>query len=165
MSLQEIYYVAEIAVGLAVILSIVFVAIELKQNTYMLRRSMADQREERINWFFETMCTDNDFRTFQYKMQHQWSEMTVDERYRGLMLGIRTLRSLLNELSAHFDGQISKTEFRNLEWNIRGVKNRQNVVAAYEYLRDGYSEQVQKFYENIEGSDVIQRAEKSVREL
>ena len=34
MSLQEIYYVAEIAVGLAVILSIVFVAIELKQNTY-----------------------------------------------------------------------------------------------------------------------------------
>ena len=48
--------------------------------------------------------------------------MSVDERYRGLMLGIRTLRSLLNELSAHFDGQISQTEFRNLEWNIRGVK-------------------------------------------
>ena len=53
MSLQEIYYVAEIVVGLTVIISIVFVAIELKQHTYMLRRSMADQREERINWFLK----------------------------------------------------------------------------------------------------------------
>ena len=52
MPLQAIYYVAEMVVGVAVIMSIVFVAIELKQNTYMLRRSMADQREERINWFF-----------------------------------------------------------------------------------------------------------------
>ena len=34
MSLQEIYYVAEMIVGIAVIV-IVFVAVELRQNTYM----------------------------------------------------------------------------------------------------------------------------------
>ena len=34
MSLQEFYYVAEMVVGLAVIISIIFVAIELRQNTF-----------------------------------------------------------------------------------------------------------------------------------
>ena len=41
MPLQEIYYIAEMVVGVAVIISIVFVAIELRQNTYMTRMSMA----------------------------------------------------------------------------------------------------------------------------
>ena len=41
MPLQEMYYIAEMVVGLAVIISIVFVAIELRQNTYMLRQSVS----------------------------------------------------------------------------------------------------------------------------
>ena len=46
MSLQEIYYVAEMVVGLAVIISIVFVAIQLRQNTTSLesRWRIKDQR-------------------------------------------------------------------------------------------------------------------------
>ena len=51
MPLQEIYYIAEMVVGVAVIISIVFVAIELTPNTYIVRKSMADQRRSRrVNW-------------------------------------------------------------------------------------------------------------------
>ena len=49
MPLQEIYYIAEMIVGVAVIISIVFVAVELRQNTYVTRKSMADQRKQRLN--------------------------------------------------------------------------------------------------------------------
>ena len=45
MSLQEIYYIAEMVVGVAVIISIVFVAIERRQNTYVNRNSLCDARE------------------------------------------------------------------------------------------------------------------------
>ena len=62
MPLQVGYCVAEIMVGLTVIISIIFVAIELRQNTYMLKKSMADQREERFNWVKETLATNNEFR-------------------------------------------------------------------------------------------------------
>ena len=37
MPLQEMYYIAEMVVGVAVIISIIFVAIELRQNTYMTK--------------------------------------------------------------------------------------------------------------------------------
>ena len=49
MPLQELYYIAEMVVGLAVIISIVFVGIELRQNTYIVRKSMADRREQRVS--------------------------------------------------------------------------------------------------------------------
>ncbi len=45
MPLQEMYYIAEMVVGLAVMISIVFVAIELRQNTDLLRRSIQDERQ------------------------------------------------------------------------------------------------------------------------
>ena len=49
MPLQEIYYIAEMVVGVAVIISIVFVAIELRQNTYMLRKSQSNQQRLHFN--------------------------------------------------------------------------------------------------------------------
>ena len=58
MPLQEIYYIAEMVVSAAVIISIVFVAIELRQNTYLMRATMADQRKQNVNWFFERLVTD-----------------------------------------------------------------------------------------------------------
>ena len=70
MSLQEIYYIAEMIVGLAVIISIVFVAIELRQNTYLTRKSMADQREDRMGWLNQALLLDDEFRTFQQKGYH-----------------------------------------------------------------------------------------------
>ena len=53
MSLQEIYFISEMVVGVAVIISIVFVAVELRQNTYMLRKSQPDQRRLYFNWLYE----------------------------------------------------------------------------------------------------------------
>ena len=49
MPLQEIYYIAEMVVGVAVITSIIFVAIELRQNTYVTRKSMAVERINQLN--------------------------------------------------------------------------------------------------------------------
>ena len=47
MPLQEIYYITEMMLRVAGIISIVFVTIELGQNTYITRKSKGDQREQR----------------------------------------------------------------------------------------------------------------------
>ena len=148
--LQEMYYIAEMVVGLAVIISIVFVAIELRQNTYMLRQSLADQREIRLNWLTETLCTDSDFRQFHRRLGREYDQMNDDDRYRAYWLGVRTLRSLFNELVAYYDGKISNTEFRNLEYDLKLVKRRPQFERAYESMKAGYPKSVQLFWENLD---------------
>ena len=150
MPLQEIYYIAEMVVGVAVIISIIFVAIELRQNTYITRKSMGDQREQRINWFHETMSTDAEFRSFVHKMVTEFEDLNQDERMRATSLGIRQLRSVLNELEAYFDGQISDNEWQNLKWNIEFYKTRPHIAAVWEFIRDGYSERTQKAWDNFD---------------
>ena len=86
MPLQEIYYIAEMVVGVAVIISIGFVAVELRQNTYMLRKSQSDQRRLHFNWVYESNCTDPEFRAWHRRLDEDWDNFNEDERYRGLQL-------------------------------------------------------------------------------
>ena len=65
MTLEQSYYITEIGVGLGFIISIGFLAVQMRQNSYLLRQSMADQRRERVGWLHQTLCTNNEFRAFQ----------------------------------------------------------------------------------------------------
>ena len=130
MNLEEVYFITQIGVGIAIIVSIVFVARELRQNSYLLRKSMADNRVQRINWLFETLVTDNEFRNFHQRIDNDYDNFTDDERYRAMCLGIRSLRSMLDELGAYFEGQISKEEWVSLEWNMKYAARRPNIHKA-----------------------------------
>ena len=152
MTLEQSYYITEIVVGIGFIISIVFLAVQMRQNSYLLRKSMADQRSQRTNWMAETICTDNDFRQFERRIDREYSTFDVDERFRANILGVRVLTSILNELLAYFDGQISEDEWLNLKWNIEHAARRPNVQAAYLWLKDGYSKKVQEYWEAMDKS-------------
>jgi len=152
MTLQEIYYIAEMVVGVAVIISIVLVAIELRQNTRMMRKSTADQRRQHFNWVYETTVTDNDVRAFQLRIDRDWDQLNENERYRAWALGMRTIRSLLDELAAYFDGQLSVDEWNVLSFNLDFLATRPNVQLAYDFVKTSYSERVQKYWEALDNS-------------
>ena len=74
MPLQEMYYIAEMVVGVAVIISIIFVAIELRQNTYMTKKSSADQREARYDWLHRSLILDDEFFEFQQRTNRRMDQ-------------------------------------------------------------------------------------------
>ena len=152
MTLEQAYFITQILVGIGFIVSIVFLAVQMRQNSYLLRKSMAVQRAQRINWFSETGCTDSDFREFNRRIDTEYITFDEDEKYRANLLGVRILRSILDELIAYFDGQISEDEWLNLKWNMEHAARRPNVQAAYLCLKDGYSKKVQEYWEALDTS-------------
>jgi hypothetical protein len=149
MNLEEVYFLTQIGVGIAIIVSIIFVALELKQNSYLLRKSMADNRGQRINWLFETLVTDSEFRNFHQRIDRDYDNFNDDEKYRAMCLGVRSLRSMLDELVAHFEGQISKEEWVSLEWNMKYAARRPNIQKAFHFIKDSYPENVQRFWKSL----------------
>ena len=75
---------------------------------------MGDDRLQRGNWLFETLATDNDFRSFHQRIGTECGNFNDDEKYRAIWLGVRSLRSMLDELVAQFEGHISKEEWMSL---------------------------------------------------
>ncbi len=72
MNLQQAYFITEVLAGIAFIVSIVFVALQLRQNSYLLRKSMAHQRHQRIGLLHETLRSNNDFRAFHRRIDTDW---------------------------------------------------------------------------------------------
>ena len=152
MTLEQSYYIMEIGVGIGFIISIVFLAVQMRQNSYILRKQMADQRTQRTNWMTETMVTDPDFRNFERRINKDYDTFNADEKFRADMLGVRVVQSILNELGAYFDGQISEDEWINLQWNMRHAPKRPHIQAAYLWVKDGYSKKVQEYWEALDSS-------------
>ena len=152
MTLEQTYFITQILVGIGFIVSIVFLAVQMRQNSYLLRQSMADQRRERVGWLHETLCTDNEFRAFATRIGKEYSTFDEDERFRANYLGHLVLRGILNELVSYFDGQITEDEWLNLKWNMEHAARRPNVQAAYLWLKDGYSKKVQDYWEAMDAS-------------
>jgi len=152
MTLEQTYYITEILVGIGFIVSIVFLALQMRQNSYILRKQMADQRLQRTNWMTETMVTDPDFRNFERRINKDYDTFNADEKFRADMLGVRIVQSILNELGAYFDGHISDDEWLNLQWNMRHAPKRPHIQSAYLWVKDGYSKQVQEYWEALDAS-------------
>ena len=148
----QTYYITKINLGIGFILSIVFLAVQMRQNLYLLRQLMADQRRNRVSWLHETIVTDNDFRTFQLRINKEYDTFNADERSRENSLGHLVLRGILNELLAYFDGQISEDEWINLQWNMEHAFRARNVQAAYPWMKDGYSKKAQDYWEALDTS-------------
>ena len=110
---------------------------------------MADNRLQRTNWLFETLCTDNDFRAFHHRINTDYENFNEDEKYRATCLGVRSLGSMLDELVSYFEGQISKEEWISLQWNMKFAAKRPSIHVAYNWIKDSYPEDVQKVWESI----------------
>ena len=48
MTLEQAYFITQIVVGIGFIISIIFLAVQVRQNSFLLRNSMADQRAQKI---------------------------------------------------------------------------------------------------------------------
>ncbi len=162
MPLQEMYYIAEMIVGVAVIISIVFVAIELRQNTYIAKKSSADQREARTDWLQRSLILDDEFREFQQRVVFSWDSLEDDEKVRATMLGVQMITPMLNELVAYFSNQLSEDEFRILNRSIELVAKRPHCRRAFNFLQPGYSDKVRNYWLKAVDSD---RQEFSIREV
>ncbi|MFP6681224.1 MAG: hypothetical protein VCB07_03395 [Gammaproteobacteria bacterium] len=149
MTLQEAYFVSEIVVGVAVIVSIVFVALELRQNSYLLRKSMSADARDKFNWLFELIATDGDFRAFHRRIDTDYENFNEDEKYRADFLAVRTLSTNLNELNAYIDGNILKDDWLSLKAILEICAKRPNHQAAWLFLKDQYPKKVHDYWESL----------------
>ena len=92
------YFTTQIGVGIAVIVSIIFVGLELRQNSFLMRKSMGDTRKERVNWLFEQLTIDEEFRVFFQRVTTDYKNFTDDEKFRATCLAQRSLRPMFDEL-------------------------------------------------------------------
>tara|TARA_B100000686_G_scaffold91674_1_gene98250 strand:- start:765 stop:1253 length:489 start_codon:yes stop_codon:yes gene_type:complete len=149
MPLEKLYHITEICVGIGFMISIVFLALQIRQNSTLLRHSMTLNRRENSAWMMRAICTDSDFRDFHSRIASEYENFNDDEKYRADSLAMHNITSNLDELLAYKRGLISKDEWTSLKYILEFTAARPNIQAVYERVKHQYPKEVQEFWETL----------------
>ena len=149
MALENLYYVTEICVGIGFVISIVFLALQIRQNSTLLRHTMTLTRRSTSAWMMRTICTDSDFREFHSRIASEYENFSEDEKYRADSLAMHNITSNLDELLAYKRGLISDDEWASLKYILEFTAARPNIQTVYERVKHQYPKDVQEFWEAL----------------
>ena len=114
MSIEKLYFISQIIVAVGFVISLIFVGFQVRQNTALLRQSMAAERLRANDFLLECLMTDSDFRHFHYRAATELEKFNEDDKYRNQLVNVRTPRTALAELNAYFEGNIAEPEYIRL---------------------------------------------------
>ena len=126
MSLEKLYFNSQIIVAVGFVISLIFVGLQVRQNTALLRQAMSAERLRAGDFLLERLVTDAEFRDFYYRGVTEPEKYSEDDRFRNQFLNVRTLRSTLSELIAYFDGHISEESMRPLIGTLNCLQKNRN---------------------------------------
>ena len=149
MPLENLYYITEICVGIVFVISILFLAMQFRQNSTLLRHSMTTRRRSTSAWLMRAIATDADFREFFRRIETDYKNFSADEKYRADAIAFQNITSNLDELVAYKRGLISNDEWISLKYVLEFTAARPNIQAVYERVKHQYPQDVQDFWEAL----------------
>jgi hypothetical protein len=149
MPLENFYYITEICVGIAFVISILFMAMQIRQNSALLRHSMSLNRKSNAAWLMREIATDADFRDFHRRIERDYKKFNADEKYRADAVAFHNLTSNLDELVAYKRGLITNDEWISLKYVLEFTATRPNIQATYERVKHQYRQDVRDFWEAL----------------
>ena len=153
MSLTQIYYIAEIVVGIAFVISVVFLALQVRQNSKIISRTYSMGWRRKEDWYAERIATDPDFRDFIQRIDREYDKFTVDEKFRADVLASGSLRLLLDGMIAYTEGNMSESDWLTLEPLLERVARKPNFNSVWTNIKNNYPEDIQiKFEAMRDGS-------------
>ena len=149
MPLEKLYYITEICVGIAFVISILFLAMQIRQNTTLLKHSMSTRRRSTSGWLTRTIATDANFRDFHRRIERDYENFSADEKYRADAIAFHNMTSNLDELVAYKRGLISNDEWISLKHVLEFTAARPNIQEVYERVKHQYPQDVRDFWEAL----------------
>ena len=152
--LSDYAAIAEIIASLGVIISLVYVARQLKQNTHMMQVSASSERVERDYNIVDPLLFSKEMAEVWNKGDHQFDELDDADKTRILFFERRALvlwHHLYNLRKRHL---ITEADWEVQAWVISNIGRRQAVRKAWELYKGGFNQEFQDYVEQqFAGSD------------
>jgi len=148
MMLEQAYFISQITAAIFLVGSILFLALQVRQNSKILQRMMLEDHRLGQNSLFEDIYRTREFAEFHMKVNDYDSLDDVD-KYRADYLAQKNIRSVLTAVQARLDGYVSDDEWIDVTTRIRriGRSRRRNLQIAWDQIKDNYPMKVRDIWE------------------
>lgn len=146
--LTEYAAIAEIISSLGVIISLIYVARQLKQTTGMMQVTASSERVDRDYTIVEPLLANKDLAEVWNKGDSNFDELDAADQTRVLFFERRALVLWHHLYNLRKRGLISEMDWEVQAWVIRNIGRRQAVRRAWDMFKGGFN---QEFLDFVEG--------------
>ena len=115
MTIQELGSIGELVGGLAVLLSLVYLALQIKQNTTSVRSATSAAVSESLSRVTEMVSSQPELARAWYQGRVQYDSLTDEERYRVTMFANTYLRRLESAFYQQERGLVDADQWQTTE--------------------------------------------------
>ena len=75
MTLEQTYYISQIAAGIVLIASILFLAVQIRQNSRMIERVMTEDHNLAWRWTYQQVALSREFAAFHKQIGDDYDQL------------------------------------------------------------------------------------------
>jgi hypothetical protein len=145
--LQELGNVGEFIGGLAVLVSLVYLALQIRQNTTTVRAATSASISESLGRFTELLCSQPDLARVWYQGRVQYDSLNDEERNR-LRLAVDTyMRRLENAFYQQTRGFVDPEHWQTTERHLASVLSHPGALHFWSERKSLFSDRFVEFVE------------------
>ena len=145
MTLEQMYYIGELIAAVAVIMSLVYVAKEVNQNTNVLK---LNNSSEFIRWntgMAESIATQREVGETWLKGETDFDSLDEVDKRRMILFEWRAISAWNHYFHLHQNNLIEEHLWKELLWVFENIGRRQSVKESWKFFKSAYDEPYQNF--------------------
>ena len=145
MTLEQFAYVGEILAALSVVVSLIYVARQLGQNTAMMRVAAGSEAVERDFEIVAPLIQSRELAEVWMKGETEFSSLEPADQTRLIFFERRAIVLWSHRFQLRQQHLLSDTQWHEQTWIIQKIGRRQAVREAWRSFREGYGPAFQEF--------------------
>ena len=145
MTLEQYAYLGEIFAAVGVVVSLIYVARQLGQNTAMMRVATASEAVERDFEMVAPMIQSPELADIWMKGERDFANLEPADQTRLMFFERRAIVLWHHRFQLHRQDLVPGPSWHEQTWIIQNLGRRQALRAAWRIFRDGYEPDFQEF--------------------
>ena len=145
MTLEQWAFIGQIGAAIAVIVSLIYVATQVRQNTKAMRVNNAQSLVELNNRLNTPFAMDREFAELWFKAGSDFQSLDAVDQQRLIFWEWQAIAAWSNFFDLRQSGLISDAQWSQLLWQFDALGQRQSVRAAWNAIKRGYVPEFQHF--------------------
>lgn len=147
MTFELISLIVEIVAALAVIVTLIYVARQLRQNTEMMKTNAAQERVQRDFDIASIVIENKDFSKIWLQSRHDFDSLDEADKNRMIFFERRAIIHWDSMYQLRIKGLLPDSNWNELKWLIRSFGMHQGLRQTWDIFKYSFGENFQTFME------------------
>ena len=147
MGIEQVYYLTEIVAVIVLVISVFYLAVQVKQNTDLARVNTAAGW---VNWNTDMgtpIATDRVFAECWFAGESDFEDLDAIDQRRLIIFEWRALSAWHNYYRFYQEGYLAEQQWREMCWLFENLGRRQAVRASWKEFKGSFDPGFQRFME------------------